>query len=335
MNQSGVYLIPIAFPEALASSEGMWYHRLLGLSRISNNGYVRAGHAALALVDVSSREVFYADFGRYITPRGYGRVRSRFTDPEVRLDVQASFGADGQLANLDEILRYLYHHPEKTHGAGALYASCFYSADGERARQTLRQWKDRGLIPYGPFRPSNTNCSRFVRSFMMDCIHQGHERWQAFQWSRMLTPSTLSNVKAGAADDHYYRVADSGLERLSVSQLRDDVLQSVFRKPKQAPAVANHHKAPSPAPSEVSHWLGGTGSGAWFELRDTQEDLASIVVARVEPDGEEIFERRFRVANGSRPTANQKMHVVHGSNAEVCYVRQGSHTYIYKVAEGQ
>ena len=46
---------------------------------------MRVGHAAICLINPQSNEVLYYDFGRYITPRGFGRARNKYTDPDLAL----------------------------------------------------------------------------------------------------------------------------------------------------------------------------------------------------------------------------------------------------------
>ena len=52
---------------------------------------MRVGHAAICLINPQTHEVLYYDFGRYITPRGYGRARNKYTDPLLELKTKATF----------------------------------------------------------------------------------------------------------------------------------------------------------------------------------------------------------------------------------------------------
>ena len=70
---------------------------------IGGNHAVQAGHAALLLIHKNTQEVDYFDFGRYITSYGFGRVRSKDTDPELELPFKANFEND-KLVNLSEML---------------------------------------------------------------------------------------------------------------------------------------------------------------------------------------------------------------------------------------
>jgi hypothetical protein len=57
----------------------------------------------------------YFDFGRYITTYSKGRLRSKETDAELHVNIQAKY-KNGNLINLKDILLWIERHPEKTHG---------------------------------------------------------------------------------------------------------------------------------------------------------------------------------------------------------------------------
>ena len=56
---------------------------------------------------------FYYDFGRYVTPVGYGRVRGVNTDAELELPLRAKFTENNSLENLDKFLLWLDANPHK------------------------------------------------------------------------------------------------------------------------------------------------------------------------------------------------------------------------------
>ena len=77
---------------------------------IGCENYVRAGHAALLLIDVQTGTLDYYDFGRYTCPQGYGRVRGKITDNELDFPIAAEI-KDGHLINLNELLSFLATNP--------------------------------------------------------------------------------------------------------------------------------------------------------------------------------------------------------------------------------
>ena len=74
------FIITLAWPEGMVAAPGSWYDKIL-----ANNGKYRVGHSALVVVDSKEKKAHYFDFGRYHTPKGYGRVRDGETDPELSL----------------------------------------------------------------------------------------------------------------------------------------------------------------------------------------------------------------------------------------------------------
>ena len=73
-------LIAIAFPDTLVRySENFIQEKIFPLVGLGKKGYIKAGHAALLLVENATGNIFYYDFGRYITPPKHGRVRNALT----------------------------------------------------------------------------------------------------------------------------------------------------------------------------------------------------------------------------------------------------------------
>lgn len=147
-------IIILAWPEGMVAPAGAWYDKLL-----VNNGKYRVGHSALAILDYSEKKSYYFDFGRYHTPKGYGRVRDAQTDPDV--SIIAPEIKNGKIINLNSILLYL-SNMKSTHGKGKMYASIQEEINIDKAYYAAKKTQKRGLIPYGPFIINGTNCSRFV-----------------------------------------------------------------------------------------------------------------------------------------------------------------------------
>ena len=74
------FIITMAWPEGMVAATGSWYDKFA-----SKNGKYRVGHSALILIDSKTKKACYFDFGRYHTPKGYGRVRDFETDADVNL----------------------------------------------------------------------------------------------------------------------------------------------------------------------------------------------------------------------------------------------------------
>ena len=114
--------IVIAWPECTARGD----ERLLIFLKkagVLKNLNMRVGHAAICLINPQSNEVLYYDFGRYITPRGFGRARNKYTDPDLTLQTKAVFDSNKDLQNIEEIASELESKSKYTHGYGPLVFS--------------------------------------------------------------------------------------------------------------------------------------------------------------------------------------------------------------------
>ena len=108
-------IIILAWPEGMVCAAGAWYDRLF-----ANKGKYRVGHSALVLIDYTHKKSLYFDFGRYHTPKGFGRVRDVQTDSD--LSVIDPVIKKGKIINLESILLHVYNI-KSTHGEGKMYAS--------------------------------------------------------------------------------------------------------------------------------------------------------------------------------------------------------------------
>ena len=153
-------IIPLAWPETPVIQEGKWYDGIMRVLGFLNDGFYKAGHAAMLIINHETKEVLYFDFGRYQTPKKHGRVRDKFTDPDIELAIKAEIKGK-KIVNLPEILKYL-SNIEATHGEGRLVASEMYTERYERVFRKAKKIQNREAIKYGPFNIGGSNCSRFV-----------------------------------------------------------------------------------------------------------------------------------------------------------------------------
>ena len=110
MNNTGI-LLTLAYPETIVMVAKEWYSPLMRHVGIGKKNYLRAGHAALVLIDKETGVLEYHDFGRYITSEPNGRVRGRETDFELHFPIKAEI-KEGEIRNLDEILKFLATNPK-------------------------------------------------------------------------------------------------------------------------------------------------------------------------------------------------------------------------------
>src|SRR5690606_14774666 len=110
----------MAWPDQTARGDERWMAILKQLGIVKNLNF-KVGHAAIVLIHRQSGLLAYFDFGRYITPRGYGRARSAASDPRLVLNTRARFDDNNHIDNLKAILDELHQIEDATHGSGRLF----------------------------------------------------------------------------------------------------------------------------------------------------------------------------------------------------------------------
>lgn len=260
MKHSTGKIIVMAFPDTFVKMSDEWICKFLPFFGLGTKDYIKAGHAAFVLIDNNSREAFYYDFGRYITPRGYGRVRNAETDAELEIPFKAIIDAHGQLQNLDEFLLWLEAHPHKTHGEGRLLASLCEAVDFERAKSFADQLQSKGSILYGAFERNGSNCSRFVTDTLLACTNDKKIR-KALQFNKRFTPSTVGNVEK-ATFGSVFEVFEGVVSSYKGSALKENLKNYFDRTKKNSEKViVNKHKLGRDVKK-----LEGIGSSAYFEI---------------------------------------------------------------------
>lgn len=191
MIKSGT-IVPLAWPETPAVIEGKWYDHPMKWIGVVKDDKWPVGHAAMLIIDHSNGEVHYMDFGRYHTPYQQGRVRDKYTDPDVTVHTQAIIKG-GQVTNFQEILHELSLNPA-THGFGKLIAGSKFVSCFKTAFNKAKSMQNKGAIFYGPLKPGGTNCSRFVAQ-VSAAAHVGLKRKLLLKFPYTGSPSPISNVK--------------------------------------------------------------------------------------------------------------------------------------------
>lgn len=188
------FAIIIAWPETLCKQPGAWYDWPLHYMKISRNGYYRAGHAAVVLIDDKTQSCRYFDFGRYHAPHGHGRVRSSETDHDLMMETKAIISEDqSEINNLHYILDKLSNNPS-THGTGHTYGTTI-RVNYTQALLKAKKIQQREFIPYGPFVFEGTNCSRFVNNVVRAGRPLLKQRIK-LSVSPTLSPTTMWNLRA-------------------------------------------------------------------------------------------------------------------------------------------
>ncbi|MFT6502482.1 MAG: hypothetical protein ACJASQ_002609 [Crocinitomicaceae bacterium] len=190
--ENGIALV-LAWPETKCKEPGAWYDPLMELIGVSQSGYYKVGHAAVVLVNCETGICHYFDFGRYHTPKGFGRVRDAQTDHDLKINQKAEFNDNSEILNLDEILMEVQNN-SSCHGDGFLRAGIQY-IDFKYSFSKAKKMQAKTHINYGPFIHNGTNCSRFVKSVVTKGMSMSPAKIKLL-FPLMLSPTPLWNVKA-------------------------------------------------------------------------------------------------------------------------------------------
>ncbi|NBC82881.1 MAG: hypothetical protein GVY19_05815 [Bacteroidetes bacterium] len=258
-NRSAGFAIALAWPQTYCKQPGAWYDPVTLLLGINHNHYYKVGHAALVLIDTNGAKAHYFDFGRYHAPYKHGRVRWAETDHELAIKTIPQFTDDGkQIVNDRDILEELQAN-NACHGEGNLIAS-YCPIDFEKALAKANEMIENSPIPYGPFQPHGSNCSRFVNTV----IRAGKPDYRyllKLKYCIPLTPTPKSNVHALA---HRKVTVKPFVETpfRPTKRIHNQLLKTTLPPPDKNATI------PSGA-----QWLSGEGAGSWFHCKWIREIL--------------------------------------------------------------
>ncbi|MBQ4822304.1 DUF6695 family protein [Aquimarina sp. MMG016] len=316
MNNYTGKIISLAFPDTFVRfSDEKTSTAILQMFGLGKNGIIKAGHAALVLIENKTGVAEYYDFGRYITPQGKGRVRSAVTDVELEIPFNAKFTPEGNLSNIDEFLLWLEAHPEKTHGSGRLVASVCDYIYYDKARSYVLDLQSKGSIPYSTFRKEGSNCSRIVTDTLLSSTDLSKIK-KPLRRNKLFTPSPLGNVEKASVGNIVYQVEKGILQEYPESVFKEN-LTNYFDK--RAPELKKEKNIVLPDFLKKAHFLSGIGSSAYFVLnKSSNEDLFEI--KRYTEYGEEDFRGIFEVK--STFDYRKKYKFVYDSHCKYCHVEQ-------------
>ncbi len=204
-------LIMLAWPDTPAIQVGSWYEPITKLLGFNKNGYYKAGHSAIVLVNPENKELNYFDFGRYHTPAGHGRVRSKLTDPDLSVVEKANFNQEGKIINLDKLLLSLSKY-DSFHGKGNMYASIAYDIDFKKSLEFVHKQIENEAIVYGPFAYKGSNCSRFTSRVYRAASNKYYKKLQTVL-PLSLTQTPLGNVLIAADQNNFYKIEHSFIHK--------------------------------------------------------------------------------------------------------------------------
>tara|TARA_B110000495_G_scaffold138829_1_gene121846 strand:- start:580 stop:1236 length:657 start_codon:yes stop_codon:yes gene_type:complete len=203
------FIIVLAWPEGKTTAAGAWYDPLF-----ATDGKYRVGHSALILINSENKELLYFDFGRYHTPIGFGRVRDKETDPDIGIPISAEI-EENKITNIEEILLHT-SNKEANHGEGKLYASVLKNVNFISSYKFAKKTQEKGIIPYGPFVPKGSNCSRFVSATIRNSNTNLIKNLR-LRFPFSLSPCPKRNVSI--SNNNYYVVEKNKLEKIKRNKI--------------------------------------------------------------------------------------------------------------------
>lgn len=283
MQNTGL-ILTLAYPETIVMVPDEWYSGFLRFVGVGKKNYLRAGHAALILINKHTGVLEYHDFGRYITPEPTGRVRGKVTDHELDFPIKAKF-QNGKIENLDDILIFLATHPKLTHGEGFLLASVCDKVDYHKAHKHIAIMQKRGFIKYAAFEKDGSNCARFVTDTLIASVTDGEILIQ-LKKSKWFTPSTIGNVLIADTENKIYQISGTGdIEDFKSTKFREHQRFFLDKLKNHEP---NFVGTLNPRTNNLHHlnaqWLSGIAAGAWFELHDLEHE-EEYRFKRISPHG--------------------------------------------------
>lgn len=319
MNNSA-FIIVLAYPETIVSHAKEWYSKFLKYLGIGSNKHVRAGHAALVLINKATGILEYHDFGRYITPEPQGRVRGSETDFELHFPITANIEND-TITNLDAILKFLATHPKLTHGDGTLYASVCNAVDYNLAKTHITKMQQQQFIRYAAFIKNACNCARFVTDTLIASV-TNKAMVKQLKRSKWFTPSTIGNVVIANTEAEVFEVSNKGeigFFKGSISQLNRQLFLDKLKgyNPSLEGTLLLKHNSTK---SKNAQWLPGIAAGAWFEIYDLG-NTKTYRFRRISPYGNIDCDAIYKV-NDTSFDINSAYQFVHYSNCKFFSIEQ-------------
>ncbi len=319
------FILTLAYPDTVVRISEEKYVSYLRYIGVGKNNYVRAGHAALVLIEKKTGQLEYFDFGRYTTPLGFGRVRGKLTDFELNFPLQAKIEND-TINNIGEIFKFLATNPKLTHGEGKMVASVCNVVNYEKAKRFITKLQKQEMVNYAAFSKEASNCSRFVTDTLIASVTKESIKKQ-LKKSYRFTPSTVGNVVKANTSDYVFEVSEKGeISKFMSSPSKENIRCFLDRLNGHSPSdIGNLKPKPVDDVNGKAQWLEGIGAGAWFELNSTST-RDEYKFRRISPYGNVDVRGIFKV-NKDTFNYNEAYKFVHYSNCAFYHIEQNKTIY--------
>lgn len=288
------FAIILTWPDATIRGDERWMMFFKKIGLVKNLNF-KVGHTGIIIINHKNGEMLFYDFGRYITPRGYGRARSSQSDPLIHIDLKAKI-IDNKISNIAEIVDYLEILKPAMYGEGKLYFSIVDRIDFKLAKAYGDQCVLEGTYPYGAIAKNNNNCSRFITRMLMKSSPIYHF-WHPINFPETIKASPISNLVNTAPNRMIYSYdPKEGIKHFRmnrfqslwflVKQLGDNVYQkrADLLPPDQLIGAMKYRHKPTSVPKNATY-LGGVGDGAWYDI-ERRNDERRFTIKRMSSTGE-------------------------------------------------
>lgn len=283
----------LTWPDATIRGDEKWMMFFKKIGIVKNLNF-KVGHTGIVIIKHSTGEMLFYDFGRYIAPRGYGRARSKFSDPRLEIKFKAKLKGT-EITNLEYIISQFELLKPAMYGEGILYFSIARGINFELAKAYGDDCVHQGTYPYGAVAKNNNNCSRFITRMLMRSSKT--YRWNhGINFPETIKASPISNVVNAVADRMVYSFTnEEGLKHFKMNRwqsfgfLLQKLGDNVNRK--RASLLPNDlvigymdfASKPISVPVDAQY-LGGVGDGAWFSVQASSDE--KVLVKRFTSKGE-------------------------------------------------
>lgn len=279
------YAIILAWPDATIRGDEAWMMMFKKLGIVKNLNF-KVGHTGVVIVNHQTGEMCFYDFGRYIAPRGYGRARSRESDPLLRIELKADI-QNRDIHNIEEIVHYFETLKHAMYGEGRLFFSVAKDINFDLAKAYGDRCVLEGTYPYGAVARNNNNCSRFITRMLMKSSRKYHY-WHGINFPETIKASPVSNV-VNACDSRMIcsYTPQEGVKTFRmnrwqsfwflIKQLGDNVYSSRARLlPNDLIIGAVEYGSKPISVPKQAKYLGGVGDGAWYFLLEKSDGQIEI-----------------------------------------------------------
>ncbi|MEJ5055430.1 DUF6695 family protein [Sphingobacterium sp. MYb382] len=287
------FAIILTWPDATIRGDEKWMMFFKKIGLVKNLNF-KVGHTGVVIVKRKTGEMLFYDFGRYITPRGYGRARSKFSDPRLNISMKAKIEHD-EIANLSDIIHHFEQLKDAMYGDGILYFSIATSINFEQAKLYGDDCVAQGTYPYGAFARNNNNCSRFITRMLIRASEK-YTRLHRINFPETIKASPISNVVNVNEDRMIFSFCPKiGLQRFRMNRwqsfffllkkLGDNMWSSKASLLPEDESIGCMEYASKPiSVPKGAHYLGGVGDGAWFYVSAGMDEL--LVIKRFTSKGD-------------------------------------------------